>query len=45
MEFTGFELTEIDLASSLASDDQNQSDTDTIPVVDCDKPVTQIGDV
>lgn len=45
MEVTGFELAEIDLALSLASDDQTQNDADTIPVMFRDKPITQIGDV
>lgn len=45
MEVTGFELAEIDLALSLASDDQDQNDADAIPAVFRDKPITQIGDV
>ena len=45
MEVTGFELAEIDLVLSLASDDQDQNDADTIPVLDRDKPITQISDV
>lgn len=45
MEVTGFELAEIDLALSLASDDQDQNDADIMPVMVRDKPITQIGDV
>lgn len=45
LEVTGFELAEIDLALSLASDDQDQNDADIIPVMVRDKPITQIGDV
>lgn len=45
MEVTGFELAEIDLALSLASDDQDQNDADIMPVMVRGKPITQIGDV